>query len=30
MTDQDAVETERMYYGTLLQVITEVVNGWME
>ena len=30
ITDQDAVETERMYYATLLQVITEVVNSWME
>jgi len=29
VTDQDAVETERMYYSTLLQVITEVVSGWM-
>lgn len=26
--DQEAVETERMYYATLLQVITEVVNSW--
>ena len=28
--DQEAVETERMYYGTLLQIITDVVNSWME
>lgn len=28
--DQDAVETERMYYSALLQVITDVVNSWME
>lgn len=30
ITDQDAVETERMCYGTLIQAITEVVNGWTE
>ena len=30
MTDEDAVETERMYYGLLLQVIQQVVEGWTE
>lgn len=30
MTDQNAVETESMYYGTLLQTIQHVVESWME
>lgn len=30
VVNQDAVETERMYYDTLLQVITEVINDWMK
>lgn len=30
MTDQNAVETESMYYGTLLQTIQQVVESWME
>lgn len=30
MTDQNAVETESMYYGTLLQTVQQVVESWME
>lgn len=30
MTDQNAIETESMYYGTLLQTIQQVVESWME
>ena len=30
MTDQNAVETESVYYGTLLQTIQQVVESWME
>lgn len=30
MTNQNAVETEGMYYGTLLQTIQQVVESWME
>ena len=30
ITDQNAVETESMYYQTLLQAIRQVVESWME
>lgn len=30
MTNQNAVETESMYYGTLFQTIQQVVESWME
>lgn len=30
MTDQNAVETESMYYDALMQIIQQVVGSWME